>query len=209
MNIPKSWKSIFEAELLQEIQSTARLMTLLPDTVFIEIGQPIRTIPLMMEGTLKISREDENGKELLLYYVRANESCAMTFSCCMQVFYSEVRATAEDNVVLAAIPIEKMDSWMIKYPTWKSFIMNTIRNRFNELLRAIDQIAFQKLDVRLVTYLKEKSLATRSSLINLSHEQIATEMGSSREVISRLLKKLEEEKKILLYRKQIKLLNEL
>jgi CRP/FNR family transcriptional regulator len=127
----------------------------------------------------------------------------------MQVFYSEVRATAEDNVVLAAIPIEKMDSWMIKYPTWKSFIMNTIRNRFNELLRAIDQIAFQKLDVRLVTYLKEKSLATRSSLINLSHEQIATEMGSSREVISRLLKKLEEEKKILLYRKQIKLLNEL
>lgn len=209
MNIPKLWKSIFEAELLQEIQSTARLMTLLPDTVFIEIGQPIRTIPLMMEGTLKISREDENGKELLLYYVRANESCAMTFSCCMQVFYSEVRATAEDNVVLAAIPIEKMDSWMIKYPTWKSFIMNTIRNRFNELLRAIDQIAFQKLDVRLVTYLKEKSLATRSSLINLSHEQIATEMGSSREVISRLLKKLEEEKKILLYRKQIKLLNEL
>mgnify|MGYP001549167261 CR=1 FL=1 len=102
-----------------------------------------------------------------------------------------------------------MDEWLMKYPTWKSFVMRTIRNRFNELLHNIDQLAFQQLDERLVHYLKEKSKATGSTFINLSHEQIANEMASSREVISRLLKKLENDKKVLLYRNQIKLLKDL
>jgi len=102
-----------------------------------------------------------------------------------------------------------MDEWLAKYPSWKSFVMRTIRNRFNELLQAIDQLAFQKLDERLVHYLKEKSKATGSSLVNLSHEEIAADMASSREVISRLLKKLENDKKVLLLRNQVKLLRDL
>lgn len=102
-----------------------------------------------------------------------------------------------------------MDEWLVKYPTWKSFVMKTIRTRFNEMLKTIDQIAFQKLDERLITYLKEKSKATASSLINLSHEQIANELATSRVVISRLLKKLENDNKLLLYRNQIKLLRDL
>lgn len=102
-----------------------------------------------------------------------------------------------------------MNEWLSKYPTWKSFVMRTIRNRFNELLGTIDQLAFQKLDERLVTYLKEKSRATGSTLINLSHEDIAGELASSREVISRLLKKLENDNKVLLFRNQIKILRDL
>ena len=120
-----------------------------------------------------------------------------------------MRAIAEGNVELLAIPISAMDDWMIKYPTWKSFVMNTFRARFNELINSIDQLAFQKLDERLIHYLKEKSKATGTSLINLSHEQIANELASSREVISRLLKKLENVNKLLLYRNQIKLLRDL
>jgi len=133
----------------------------------------------------------------------------MTFTCCMQQRTSEIRAVAEEDVEMLAIPVATMDEWMTKYPTWKSFVMRSVQNRFHELLKTIDQIAFQKLDERLVSYLKEKSKTTGSTLINLSHEQIANEMATSRVVVSRLLKKLETDKKLLLYRNQIKLLKEL
>lgn len=152
---------------------------------------------------------DEEKKELLLYYINANESCAMTFTCCMQQFPSEIKAVAEEDSEILTVPVSLMDEWLVKYPTWKSFVMKTIRNRFNELLRTIDQIAFQKLDERLIYYLKEKSKTTGSSVINASHEQIAGDLATSRAVISRLLKKLENDKKVLLYRNQVKLLREL
>jgi CRP/FNR family transcriptional regulator len=135
------------------------------------------------------------------------EGCAMTFTCCMQQFPSEVQAVAEEDVTFLAIPISVMDEWIVKYPTWKSFVMRTIRSRFNELMHAIDQLAFQKLDERLVNYLKEKSKLTGSAVLNLSHTEIANDLASSREVISRLLKKLELDGRLLIYRNQIKLLN--
>jgi CRP/FNR family transcriptional regulator len=209
MIFSEKFKHIFEPELLGEIESRATIVSLKEGDVIIDIGQTVRVVPLLVNGTLKISRLDDTGKELLLYYVNANESCAMTFTCCMEQYPSEIKATAETDVEYAAIPISVMNEWLTKYPTWKSFVMQTIRNRFNELLQAIDQLAFQKLDERLVHYLKEKSKATGSTLINLSHEQIANEMASSREVISRLLKKLENDKKVLLYRNQVKLLRDL
>ncbi|MFC5284124.1 Crp/Fnr family transcriptional regulator [Pedobacter alpinus] len=209
MNIKEQFSPLFEPELLTELQSKAQYLKAKEGDIIIDIGQTVRVIPIVLSGTLKISRIDENGHELLLYYVSAKESCAMSFTCCMQQFPSEVKAQAEDDVEFLAIPIATMDEWMMKYATWKSFVMTTIRTRFNELLKSIDQLAFQKLDERLIHYLKEKSKATGSSLINLSHEQIANEMASSREVISRLLKKLENDNKLLLYRHQIKLLSAL
>ncbi|CAN5329976.1 Crp/Fnr family transcriptional regulator [soil metagenome] len=208
MNITEQFKQIFEPGLLKEFEEKAKHLSAKEGDIILDIGQTVRVVPIVLSGTLKISRMDDNGHELLLYYVSPKESCAMTFTCCMQQFPSEVKATAEDDVEFLAIPISIMDEWMMKYPTWKSFVMKTIRVRFNELLKTIDQIAFQKLDERLIHYLKEKSKATGSLLINLSHEQIANELASSREVISRLLKKLENDKKILLYRNQIKLLSE-
>jgi len=209
MNLPETFKQIFEPGLLREIDAKAKPVFVKEGTVILDIGQTVRTIPLLVKGTLKISRLDDGGKELLLYYVHANEGCAMTFTCCMEQFPSEIKATAETDVELLAIPVSVMDAWLVKYPSWKSFVMRTVRNRFTELLNAVDQLAFQKLDERLVNYLKEKSKATGSTLINLSHEEIAAEMASSREVISRLLKKLENDKKLLLYRNQIKLLKDL
>jgi CRP/FNR family transcriptional regulator len=209
MNGIEQFKHIFEPELLTEFEQKAKHVSIKEGDIILDIGQTVRVIPIVLSGTLKISRVDDNGHELLLYYVNPKESCAMTFTCCMEQFPSEVKATAEDDVELLAIPITAMDEWMMKYPTWKSFVMKTIRARFKELLTAVDQLAFQKLDERLIHYLKEKSKTTGSALINLSHEQIATEMASSREVISRLLKRLENDKKLLLYRNQIKLLKDL
>ncbi len=209
MNTAELFKEIFEPELLIEFELKAKHFSAKEGDVILDIGQTVRVIPIVLSGTLKISRIDDSGHELLLYYVNPKESCAMSFTCCMQQFPSEVKATAEDDVEFLAVPIAAMDEWMMKYSTWKSFVMRTIRTRFNELLKSIDQLAFQKLDERLVHYLKEKSKATGSSVINLSHEQIATEMASSREVISRLLKKLENDNKVLLYRNQVKLLTDL
>jgi CRP/FNR family transcriptional regulator len=209
MNFPDSFQLLFEPDLLREIESHGILLQVKEGDVILDIGQTVHTMPILLSGTLKISRLDEDGNELLLYYINPLESCAMTFTCCMQSYPSEIRAVAEEDSEILTIPISVMDSWLVKYPSWKAYVMKTIRSRFAELLQSIDQIAFQNLDERLIHYLKEKSKASGSTLINLSHEQIAKELASSRVVISRLLKKLENTGRVLLYRNQIKLLRDL
>lgn len=201
--------TLFEPALWDEMEQKAKRMSIRADDTLLDIGQSIKAMPIVISGCLKVSRTDEDGRELLLYYITPNESCAMTFTCCLEHHTSEVKAVAEEDTTLLAIPATLMDEWLIKYPSWKNFVMKTIRERFQELLKTIDLIAFQNLDERLVNYLKDKSKATGSSLIQLSHEQIANELATSRVVVSRLLKKLENENKLLLYRHQIKLLREL
>jgi CRP/FNR family transcriptional regulator len=209
MSIQEKFASVFEPDLIREIEDKSKVVKINAGEVILDIGQTVRTIPIIVEGTVKVSRIDEDGHELLLYYINPNESCAMTFTCCMQQYPSEIRAIAEENVVMLAIPVSLMDEWLVKFPTWKSFVMKSIRGRFNELLKTIDQIAFQKLDERLTLYLKEKSRHMGSRFVNLSHHQIAEELGTSRVVISRLLKKLENDGKVLLFRNQIKIMKEL
>jgi CRP/FNR family transcriptional regulator len=209
MDIQAIYQYLFEPALIAEIEALSTFHQAKAGDVILDIGQTVRSIPLIISGSIKVSRLDEDGHELLLYYVNAAESCAMTFTCCMQQYPSEIRAVAEDDVEMLMLPIRVMDEWLVKYPTWKSFVMRTIRNRFNELLKTIDQVTFQKLDERLVSYLKDKAKQLGSSLLNLSHEQIAQELATSRVVISRLLKKLEQDKRVILYRHQIKLLSEL
>jgi CRP/FNR family transcriptional regulator len=202
-------KSLFEPELVGFVEKHGRIISLKADEVMLEAGQTVRAFPFVLSGLIKVSRPEEEGKELLLYYINPGESCAMTFTCCMQQYPSEVRAVAEEDTELIALPVAVMDEWLVKFPSWKSFVMKTIRSRFHELLLTVDQVAFQKLDDRLIHYLKEKAKVTGSGLLNLSHEQIATDLATSRVVISRLLKKLENDKKLLLYRNQLRLLKDL
>ncbi|WP_107039000.1 Crp/Fnr family transcriptional regulator [Brumimicrobium mesophilum] len=207
MEILDKFRHTFESKLLEELESVAKVVSIKAGEVILNYGQIVRTMPIIASGTVKISRKDDQGKEILLYYVNAKESCAMTFTCCMEQFPSEIKAVAEDDVVMLAIPITVMDEWLVKYSTWKSFVMGTIRDRFSEMLNTIDQIAFQKLDERLKYYLQQKAKHTGSKLLNLSHDEIARDLATSRVVISRLLKKLENDDLLLLYRNQIKLLN--
>jgi len=209
IDIKERFGEIFEPELLKQIEAKAKHVSIKAGDTIMDVGQIVRQMPIILSGTIKVTRIDEKGREILLYYVNPSESCAMTFTCCMEHFPSEIRAVAEDDVEMLMLPMSVMDEWMTKYPTWKSFVMRTIRARFNELLKTIDHIAFQKLDERLIAYLKEKSKTTGSSLLNISHQQIAEELATSREVISRLLKKLENDNKLLLYRNQIKLLKDM
>lgn len=207
MQVLEQFRQSFEPELIDEIKSRGKPVDVKAGETILDYGQIVRSMPIIASGIVKVYRMDEDGREILLYYVNSKESCAMTFTCCMEQFPSEIKAVAEEDVEMITIPIDVMDSWLMTYPTWKSFVMTTIRNRFNEMLQTIDQIAFQKLDERLINYLKTKAETSESSLINLSHEEIAKDLATSRVVISRLLKKLENDKLLLLYRNQIKLLS--
>jgi len=200
------FKSIFEPQLIQEMQQFGILQTFKEGDLIMDYGKYVRMMPIVLKGTVKVYRLDEKENEILLYYLSSNESCSMAYSCCLEAKKSEVKAVAEDNVELIAIPHVKLDDWLCTYPSWKNYIMRSFNERFIELLKSIESIAFHKLDERLIGYLKEKQRLSGSSVIKASHGLIADELATSRVVISRLLKQLENEKKIILYRNEIKLL---
>ena len=198
--------NIFEPALLKEIQQFGIIQYFKEGDLIMDYGKYIRMMPIVLNGTIKVLRMDEEGNEILLYYLSSSESCSMAYSCCIEAKKSEVKAIAEDDVELIAIPHLKLDEWLCTYPSWKNYIMRSFNERFIELLRSIESIAFHKLDERLVAYLKEKKRLSGSSVIKASHHLIADELATSRVVISRLLKQLENSKKIILYRNEIKLL---
>jgi CRP/FNR family transcriptional regulator len=202
-----SFDAAFEPALQMEIQQFGEVKYFSEGDVIMDYGKYIRMMPIIIKGTIKVYRMDETGNEILLYYLSSNESCSMAYSCCMEAKKSEVKAIAEDDGELIAIPHLKLEEWLCKYPSWKSYIMRSFNERFLELLKSIESIAFHKLDERLIAYLKEKQRHTGSSVIKASHHLIADELHTSRVVVSRLLKQLENDKKIILYRNEIKLLS--
>jgi CRP/FNR family transcriptional regulator len=202
-----SFDSSFEPALLQEMQEFGEVKNFSEGDLIMDYGKYIRMMPIIIKGTVKVFRMDETGNEILLYYLSNNESCSIAYSCCMEAKKSEVKAIAEDDVELIAIPHLKLEEWLCKYPSWKSYIMRSFNERFLELLKSIESIAFHKLDERLISYLKEKQRVSGSGVIKASHYLIAEELHTSRVVISRLLKQLENDKKIILYRNEIKLLS--
>ena len=205
--IKKKLSHIFEKDLVDEILNSSEVMTIKEGEVIMDYGKKVLFLPLVLSGTVRVMKRDEEDREILLYYLSDNESCTMAYACCMEAKKSEIKAIAEDDVKLLKIPHAKLDEWLLKYSSWKSYIFNSFSHRFNELLKSLESIAFHKLDQRLVKYLKNKTKVSGKSSVQLSHNQIAEEMGTSRVVISRLLKQLENENKVVLYRNEIKLLS--
>lgn len=208
LNYINKFSEFFEPNLLAELETSSMLMEVKSGDVMLNIGQTIRAVPLLVSGTVKVSRINDEGQELLLYYVKEGESCAMTFNCCMLSQTSVIKGTAEEDSVLLCVPVTVMEEWMSKYPSWKKYVMTTILSRFTEMINCIEEVAFKKMDERLISYLKGKSKIAGSSVLSLTHQQIGDELGTNRVVISRLLKKLENDKKLLIYNKQIKLLKD-
>jgi CRP/FNR family transcriptional regulator, anaerobic regulatory protein len=203
------FSSVFEPALIVDLKAKSMLMKVSSGETIMKIGSPVRNVPLVISGIVKVSRVNDEGQEILLYYVRRGETCAMSFTCWMTDQVSSIEGVAEEDTLLLVIPGKVVDEWLLKYPSWKKFVMTTILDGFTVVIKSIDDIAFKKMDDRLIIYLKEKSRATGSSLINLTHQQIGDELGTNRVVVSRLLKKLENDHKLLLYRNQIKLLRDL
>ena len=206
MNTITAFNSVFEPALIREMEEFGELMHFKEGDIIMDYGKYIRMMPIILKGVIKVLRKDEQGKEILLYYLESSESCSMAYSCCIEAKKSEIKAIAEENVEIIAIPHNKLDEWLCKYPSWKNYIMRSFNERFLELLKSIESIAFHKLDERLISYLKEKQRLSGSRLIKVSHYIIADELATSRVVISRLLKQLENDGRILLYRNEIKLL---
>src|SRR5580765_3736535 len=155
--LEKVYSAIFESALLKEIGEKSMLMTASAGQALINMGQNIKMVPMVLDGTLKVSRENEEGQELVLYYVKSGEGCGLTFSCGMMSKVSQVKGTAEDDLSMLCVPVPVMEEWMQKYPSWKKFVMGTIVNEFIDVIKSVDDVTFKKMDDRLVNFLKEKS----------------------------------------------------
>ena len=205
--LKENFGHLFEDALLNEINQVGTYKDVSEGFKMMEIGDYVRSMPLLISGAIKILREDNDGDELLLYFLEKGDTCAMTLTCCIGQTKSEIRAIAETDATLIMIPIQKMEEWAGKYKSWRKFVFESYHNRLNEMLSTIDSIAFLKMDERLLKYLKEKSRISENRIIHSTHQEIAYELHTSRVVISRLLKKLEKLGKIKLHRNHILIKN--
>tara|TARA_B100001105_G_C22272006_1_gene391432 strand:- start:218 stop:844 length:627 start_codon:yes stop_codon:yes gene_type:complete len=204
--LAEAYSNIFEPRLIEEIAGVATIMDFNEGDHLIEIGQYIRQMPLLINGAIKILREDRKEGELLLYFLEKGDTCAMTLACCLGDTRSEIRAIAETKGTVAMIPVAKMEEWLGRYKSWRNFVFSSYNKRLSEMLLAIDNLAFMKMDERLLNYLREKAKVNQGTIIANTHQEIAYELNTSRVVISRLLKALENEGIIKLNRNTIELL---
>lgn len=204
--IKENYGSIFEEKLLEEIAQVAQIYDFKEGDILIDFGDYIKNMPLLLKGAIKILREDFDEGELLLYFIEKGDTCAMTMACCLGDTKSEIRAVAETDVKLIMIPVNKMEEWLGKYKSWRNFVFNSYNNRLKEMLSAIDNLAFMNMDERLLNYLFDKAKINKSNEIQSTHQEIAYDLHTSRVVISRLLKALENEGRIRLHRASIEIL---
>ncbi|MHA7102405.1 Crp/Fnr family transcriptional regulator [Roseivirga pacifica] len=195
-----------EDQLIQEIEQVGRQITVATEQLLIAPGMQAREMPLVLSGTLRVMREDAEGREIFLYYLEGGDACAMSISCCLGTQMSEFKVIAESEATLWMVPMIQIDNWMAKYRSFRKFIFDSYHDRFDEMLNTVDSIAFMNMDQRLMKYLLDKKQSSGSFVINKTHEQIAQELNTSRVVVSRLLKKLEREEKIELHRNRIEVL---
>lgn len=205
-DLEEAYHFIFEDELLEEINRFGSFSKFNADDIILDIGDRLTKMPLLITGAVKILREDAEGNDLLLYFLERGDTCAMTLSCCVGDRKSEIRAVAETATSLMMIPIEKMETWTAKYKSWRNFVFQSYHERLSEMLTTIDTIAFLNMDKRIFKYLQDKAKINQNENIAVTHQEIALDLHTSRVVVSRILKKLEIEKKIALFRNQIKVL---
>lgn len=185
------FESLFEPKLINEICRNGNIRLYKPDEAIVDIGMLITHMPLVISGSIKILTEDEKGDELLLYYLELGETCAVTLNCCTRKSKSTIRAVTETDAEILFVPVEKMDDWMVKYSSWRSYVLDSYNERLNEMVKAFDNIVFHSLEERLVKYLRDKAWIAKNAELNISHQDIANDLYSSRVAISRLMRKLE------------------
>lgn len=203
--LQQTYGFVFEEKLIEEIAAVSLLRDFNEGDILIDFGDYIKKMPLLIEGAIKILREDFDEGELLLYFIEKGDTCAMTMACCMGETKSEIRAVAETKGMVIMIPVYKMEEWLGKYKSWRNYVFNSYNNRLKEMLNAIDNLAFMNMDERLMNYLNDKSNINHSKEIHTTHQEIAYDLHTSRVVISRLLKALENDGKIKLHRASIEL----
>lgn len=212
---PSSWHAdararfagIFEAPLLDDILSMGQHMVVPKGTMLMDVGQSMEAIPLLLDGAIKILRLDQQGDEILLYFLEAGDSCALSMGTYMGNTKSSIRAVTERRTSLIMIPVQVGQQWMKKHETWSSFVLESYQSRLEEMLEAIDALAFMDLPTRLLRYLTDKVKVQGDLTLNTTHQIIANDLHTSRVVVSRLLKRFEHEGKLKLHRNAVEMSN--
>ena len=194
---------ILEEELIEEMSKIAKIRETVQDEIIIHVGDELRMIPIVVNGSIKVSRENPGGDELLLYYIEGGDTCAMTLQCCVRKTDSQIKATSMEPSLLLMFPSEYMQTWMDKYRSWREYILQSYHTRMLELMETIDEIAFMRLDERLLKYLTDQAKLLGTLELHHTHQEIADDLHSSRVVISRLLKQLETKGVIQIRRNRI------
>lgn len=207
LNPIKEFFPSFSNDLIKEIDVNATIHSYQTGEIIIRTGQYIKNTVLVISGKIKIYREDENGGEFFMYYLQPGQACAISMICATKSEKSQIMAKVVEDVQLILIPLPLMDKWMMQHRSWYEFVISSYRSRFEEVLEVIDSVAFRAMDERLEFYLKRHSDACGCKELKLSHQEIASELNTSREVISRLLKKMEQRGIVSLHRNNIELLN--
>lgn len=182
----------FEIKLIENLEDKAEIKIFEPGEVLMKTGQYFKSILLIVDGLIKVYREDEEGQEYFIYYLQPGQACALSMMSASKQEKSEVLGKVVNKTTVIAIPLEYMDQWMHDYKSWYNFVLETYRKRFEELLITLDHTAFRNMDEKLILYLKREQLIHRTNILTINNTEVAQELNSSREVISRLMKKLAE-----------------
>jgi CRP/FNR family transcriptional regulator len=196
----------FSTELVKDVDANASIQSFKAGDIIMRTGQYIKNTVLVISGKIKVYREDENGGEFFMYYLQPGQACAISMICATKNEKSQIMAKVVEDVELIMVPLPLMDKWMMQHRSWYEFVIDTYRSRFEEVLEVIDSIAFRAMDERLEFYLKRHADVCGCKELKLSHQEISSELNTSREVISRLLKKMEQRGIVALHRNNIELL---
>lgn len=196
----------YSPEIRERLHEFGSAKTFHEDETILKENAYIKAIPIVTSGSVKVMRTDDEGREILLYYINAGESCIMSFLGGMHHGTSKVKAIAQEETEILFIPIEKVSSLIKEYPEWLDYIFRLYHTRFEELLEVVNAVAFKKMDERLLDFIKKKVALSKNKTLNITHEQVANELGTARVVVSRLLKQLEVNGVVLLGRNKISLL---
>lgn len=192
----------FESDLVKDMAEHTQMKEIKAGEQLMKTGQYFRSTMLVLRGLVKIYREDEEGNEYFIYYLQPGQACALSMICAVRQQASQLMGKAVTDTTILAIPLEYMDSWIAKYKSWYYYVLGSYRDRFEDLLFTIDHIAFRNMDERLLFYLKRQQETLNTNILTVSNTEIAQELNSSREVISRLMKKLSEKGNIRLLKGQ-------
>lgn len=201
-----NYSELFENELIQEIIEVGFLKKVETGDLLVDIGEELTHIPLIIDGVVNIIRKDKHGYELSVYYLEPGDTCAISFANCINKKKSIFRGVAETPVEAVCIPVNLVDEWLVKYKTWRYFIIDSYHFRLLEMVETIDSLAFLKMEKRIWKYLTEKVKIANNIDLEITHQKIAEDLNSTRVVITRIIKKLHDEDKIFSTRNKVKLL---
>jgi CRP/FNR family transcriptional regulator len=196
-----------EPSLVEEIRNIGSIRSVLAGEMLVKTGQFMGNTQLVAKGLVKVYREDKDGHEFFMYYLKPGQACALTLNCAIRQLDSPVMAKAVQDTELITLPVNVVDRWMQQYYSWSHFVLDSYRQRYMDLIDAFDQVAFRHMDERIRIYIKKHSEQLKTNDIHITHQEIANELNSSREVISRLLKRMEENGEIILHRYHLEIVS--